>query len=170
MSYRVHIASLKSDRSTDRWSANSKHRAPHKPLMLLAIIKRIDAGEIDENLIRLSDELITVYRLLWLTVMQRQASIAQVTMPFYRLQSDEFWRLVLRENEEGMRQDIRRLDSSRPMLDALYHGARLDDALFHDLCNPAERAALQHILIETYFDESLHEKLNTLTAKGGVHG
>ena len=162
--YLTRFASLRVDRVGTRWTATTTHRAPHKAIMLLAVIDCIASGAIDENLITLSDELIATYRALWCVVFGQEPTTAQVVMPFYRLKADGFWHLIPKQNEEQMREDVRRLDSSKPMFDALYLGVWLDDALFEAIqsLETDSRFKLVQSLVYTYFDESTQLKLRSL--------
>ena len=159
MNYVEALASLRVDRA-GRWGAQTNHRAPHKALMLLAVIHLISQGH-DENLITFSDALIGYYRALWREALGSEPTMAQVAMPFYRLSSDGFWHLIQRTNEAQMQAGVRRLDTSRVMLEALYIGVRLDDALFAAIVNPLDRAKLVQVLIDTYFANEARNRLIT---------
>ena len=160
MNYLEALANLRVDRA-GRWGAQTNHKAPHKALMLLAVIHLISQGNCDENLITFSDGLIGCYRALWHEALGSNPAMAQIAMPFYRLSSDGFWHLIQRTNEAQMQASVRRLDNSRVMLDALYIGVRLDDALFAALVNPFDRAKLVQVLIDTYFADEARKRLIT---------
>jgi putative restriction endonuclease len=62
--YTERFAKLRTDTSSVRWSATTRHRAPHKPLLLLAIIDLFAEDSITANLIELTPdlgELFTLY-------------------------------------------------------------------------------------------------------------
>ena len=42
------FAHLRTDKSMQRWTENTKFRAPHKPLLLLTVLSQIE-GESEEN-------------------------------------------------------------------------------------------------------------------------
>lgn len=48
---------LRSDAVPNRWPAETQHRAPHKPLLLLSVMDLIEQGVITKNLIELSPDL-----------------------------------------------------------------------------------------------------------------
>ncbi len=64
--------------------------APHKPLLLLAVIELIEQGQIQENKIPLSPGLAETFIKYWSKVTDRKPNIA---LPFFYLKSDGFWHL-----------------------------------------------------------------------------
>ena len=40
---------LRTDKNRKKWSALTKHQAPHKPFLLLSIMDLIDQGSITQN-------------------------------------------------------------------------------------------------------------------------
>ncbi len=48
--YLKSFSSLRSDTSRSRWTASTKFRAPHKPLLLLVVIDLIAQGIIKTNI------------------------------------------------------------------------------------------------------------------------
>ena len=57
------FSKLRSDTSTARWSAETNHRAPHKPFLLLAVMDLISLGIIQTNLIELKTDLMDTFDL-----------------------------------------------------------------------------------------------------------
>jgi putative restriction endonuclease len=53
----ANFSNLNTDRGRHRWSADTCHRAPHKPFLLLSIMDLIAQGLITENFIERSYEL-----------------------------------------------------------------------------------------------------------------
>jgi putative restriction endonuclease len=51
------FSNLRSDTSRSRWNAATKFRAPHKPLLLLAVIDLIAQGIIKTNFIEFTPDL-----------------------------------------------------------------------------------------------------------------
>jgi putative restriction endonuclease len=54
--YIQRFAKLRTDASPFRWSAATSHRAPHKPLLLLALTDLFAQGTITSNLIELTTD------------------------------------------------------------------------------------------------------------------
>lgn len=65
--------------------------APHKPLLLLAILTRLDAGELLPALLPLTPELAFRFQTLWAVVAHRRTQRPDVRLPFHHLQSDGVW-------------------------------------------------------------------------------
>jgi putative restriction endonuclease len=49
---------LRTDKNRKRWSALTMHQAPHKPFLLMSIMDLIEQGQITENFIEPSFELL----------------------------------------------------------------------------------------------------------------
>jgi len=64
--------------------------APHKPILLLAVIQGIQDGWISENKIRLSPELVGAFRSLWNQLVTTEHS-PLVAQPYFHMRSEGFW-------------------------------------------------------------------------------
>lgn len=157
---------LSTDKSASRWSEATRHRAPHKPLLLLAIMDLIAEGTISTNFIELTPELGELFAIYWSKVtppdIGRRGNIA---MPFWHLQSDDFWRLIPRPGYEAFLQTVSRIHAIAKLQQTTM-GAKLDDDLFNLLCITESRNLLRTTLIETYFVPSLQ---TTLIAQGEIN-
>ena len=138
---------LNTDKNRKRWTSLTCHRAPHKPFLLLAIMDLIAQGQIAENFIEPSFELVDTWNGYWKAVMptDRRSSMAY---PFPRLESDGFWHRVANPGYDAAADyNV----SSMAKLREIYAGARLDDQLFGFLVDPVARELLRSVLIQTYF-------------------
>ena len=151
------FAKLHTDSSHARWSANTCYRAPHKPLLLLAVIDLINQGTITSNLIRLTPELGELFTLYWSRIMSpdRRGNLA---MPFFHLKSDGFWHLVP-QSDKALMLSATYHTKSINQLRELILGAKLDEKLFELLCNPTSCEVLRMILIKTYFPTEIQSSL-----------
>jgi putative restriction endonuclease len=141
------FANLHTDRNRKIWTALTCHRAPHKPFLLLSVMDLIAQGQIIENFIEPSFDLVDIWNGYWDAVMPigQRSSMAY---PFPRLQSDGFWHRIANPGyDAGMDYNI----SSMTRLREVYAGARLDDALFAHLLDPVGRERLRSVLIQSYF-------------------
>jgi len=147
--YIKRFARLHTDASPARWSETTRHRAPHKPLLLLTIMDFFAQGTITSNLIELTPDLGELFTLYWTRVMSpdRRGNIA---LPFFHLKSDGFWHLVPRPGKEAILAAVRQIRSVHQLCDTIL-GARLDDELYSLLCVEESRNLLRAVLIETYF-------------------
>lgn len=121
--------------------------APHKPILLLAVIELIEQKKIQNNQIYLSPELIATFLKYWsnLVTTNHQSNIA---LPFFHLTGDKFWYLASNMSSEGITSSI------KPSLSALRNAVRcayLDSELFELLQKTNSRFRLVSILIRTWF-------------------
>lgn len=155
--YLTHFTHLRTDASRARWSAATRHRAPHKPLLLLAVTDLFAQGDLDTNLIELTPDLGETFTLYWARVMppDRRGNLA---MPFFHLKSDGFRHLVPRPGKQAILAASRRIHSIYQLRETIL-GARLDDELYALLCAQRSRDLLRTALIETYFAPELQPAL-----------
>lgn len=120
--------------------------APHKPLLLLAVIDQIEARRITSPKIELSDELVDTFaRKANQLVPDIEHYRPNIGMPFYHMKSEPFWHLV--PLQDGFMANVTAVSSLRHY----YKYAEIDIELF-DLLNKNEsRKALRKALIDTYF-------------------
>ena len=85
--YTERFAKLRTDASPTRWSAVTCHRAPHKPLLLLAVMDLFAQGIITSNLIEPAADLGELFTLYWARVMppDRRGNLA---LPFFPMNGD----------------------------------------------------------------------------------
>ena len=119
--------------------------APHKPLLLLAVMELVEAGNINSPQIMLSDELVNTFnRNAQIHVPDVKHYRPNIGMPFYHMQSEPFWDLVPRE--EGVTPNVTSISGLRRH----YVCAQIDNDLFSILTDAGNRVILQKTLIETY--------------------
>lgn len=115
-----------------------KGRAPHKPLLLLAVLDLLEAGLLTDGWVTLSPDLILRFQNLWPIVAERRQNKGDIRMPFHALATDRVWSVF---DEEG-RPSRARTTSVR---------AKLDDTLLAALGGSAFRTQLRRLLVATYF-------------------
>ncbi|MBU0681693.1 MAG: HNH endonuclease [Proteobacteria bacterium] len=145
--YLAAFANLRTDHNRNRWSAATCYRAPHKPFLLLSILDQIAQGGITGNFIEPSFELAETFVQYWSRVMPLGSS-GNVAYPYFYMDSEPFWELVLRPGAEA---PVGRTVSSMKRIRELYLGAKLDEELFLLLQMPSLRERLRAVLIEKYF-------------------
>ena len=120
-------------------------KAPHKPLLLLAILNLCQRGLINDNHIVLSSELVGEFKRLWRLYIGEQNTGGSIIVaeglamdiphsypfkcsienPYYHLQHEPFWRLV--KNEKGKE---RKFYSSLKSLRDGFAYAEIDSELY----------------------------------------
>jgi putative restriction endonuclease len=143
------FSKLRVDTSPARWSTTTRHRAPHKPLLLLAMMDLFAQGSITVNLIEITPELGELFTLYWARVMPPDQR-GNLALPFFHLQSDGFWHLIPRPGKEAVLEASHQIRSVNQLRDTVI-GARLDEELYDLLCPEESRNLLRAVLIETCF-------------------
>ena len=134
--------------------------APHKPLLLLAIIELIERGQIQENKIPLSPDLAETFIKYWSKVTGRKPNIA---LPFFHLKSDGFWRLYPNPGYEKALEVADRITAVSRLREVVAY-ASLEDDLFVLFTDANNREIIRQTLIYVYFLD-LKEKIEGLIAE-----
>lgn len=147
--YIARFSKLRSDRSPARWGVLTKHRAPHKPLLLLAMLDQCAEGLVQSNFIEASLGLGELFTLYWACVMPPDQK-GSLVLPFFHLQRDGFWHLLSKPGKEGYLAAVRQIRSLSELQDVAL-GARIDEDLYALVQTEEARNVLRQVLIETYF-------------------
>ena len=123
--------------------------APHKPLLLLAVIELIERGQIQENKISLSPNLAETFIKYWSKVTDRRPNIA---LPFFHLKSDGFWHLHPNAGYEKALDVADRITAVSRLREVIAH-VSLDDELFVLLTDADNREIIRQTLIYVYLIE-----------------
>ncbi len=126
--------------------------APHKPILLLAILKSVESKVITSNRIYITPELIMNFRELWskLVTTQHQLNFA---LPFFHMRTEPFWRL---ENKPGNFIPLTSSHSIKSLgsLNENIQYAEIDQELWDLMLNAQTNLTLTKLLLSTYFSES----------------
>lgn len=122
----------------------SRGEAPHKPILLLAVLELIAQGKFTQNQIELSPNLIAAFLKYWgrLVTTDHQSTIA---LPFYHLTGDRFWHLQPNPGYEKVKV------TSIKALRQVYAYAFLDAELFALVKQESARSALVQQIFERWF-------------------
>lgn len=131
------------------WSRGDE-RAPHKPLLLLYVLARIQRGE--PRLVSFVDVETCLGPLLKQVLSQRAT---HVEYPFWYLRTDGVWQV------EGAAAAVRRAGTSIPLRAELrqMHGGMPADQDQWLRANPAGLVHLARQLLDAHFPETLHQDL-----------
>lgn len=116
--------------------------APHKPLLLLAVIDLIEQGKVLDNKIKPSTEFVEAFLKYWNLI---RSDKPRIYLPFYYLKSDGFWHLHAKRGKT-----IYEFRSMSQVAENVAF-ASLDDNLFVLLTQPDTREAIRQTIIENYF-------------------
>lgn len=126
--------------------------APHKPVLLLAILELIRKGEILNSRIAVTPELVLEFKSIWSRLVVTP-HIPNFALPFYHMKSEPFWKLV---TYGGMEIPVTSSNSIRS-LNALKESvafAEIEPAVFAQMLDPLHRTVLEESLLDQYFPET----------------
>ena len=144
------------------------HRAPHKAVLLLAIIDLIEEKEITAPRIELTDKLENKFNAVWRRYLGTSAIFTpDITKPYFHMQHESFWRLleyeeanVMMVSEETLLVSVNKETKKMPqgsysikaMRNAFAY-AEIDKMLFQLLQENDARAILRVVLINEYLTD-----------------
>lgn len=141
------------------------HKAPHKAVLLLAIIDLVEERNILSPRIHLSEELIDRFNIVWHRYLGTSTIFTpDVTKPFFHMQYESFWGLVNKKEVLKMKvtedsswiyanKQKKELPTGSYSVKAMrqaFEYAEIDARLFILLQNADARAMLRVILINKY--------------------
>lgn len=134
--------------------------APHKPLLLLAVMEMIERGSISSIRIELSDELIRTFKINAKRYIGNSIVFKpNIGYPFYHLQNEPFWSLRSKTMALGMAAEPNGGYGSDKQVYSIkglrerYGYAMIDRELYDLLRNPDACAKLRTTLISTYLSQ-----------------
>lgn len=122
--------------------------APHKGVLLFAIIELIQTKKITQNKIPLGQELIDVFDKQW-KLLVTTGHKRNIGLPIYHLQNDGFWTTVTKENQKLQKV----VSSNKQFLGKLSYGKFHAD-LFALLQVPENIPLFQMVLLDTFFSDA----------------
>jgi len=126
--------------------------APHKPVLLLAVLRGVEEGWIVENRIELSPKLVGTFKTIWGNIVTTEHS-PLIAQPFFYLRSEKFWKHVPNPGYENWVQITKNCKSIGVLNKAVAY-AQFDPDLFELIMSPLYRAVLIQSLFKTFFPDS----------------
>jgi putative restriction endonuclease len=136
------------------WSESTKKRAPHKPILLLAVLDLVARGVITSAFIDVTGDLVELnelFNLYWRRIIPL-GQTSSIAFPFSRLHNEPFWELVPQPGREITPAAINNI-TAVSQLRTVALGARVDEELFHCMQEPASRNALREALLQSCFSD-----------------
>lgn len=131
-------------------------QAPHKAVLLLAILDLIEAGEITTPQIMLTRQLEDAFRNEWDRYIGAPLVFkCVIATPFWHMQNEPFYSLYLNSGEE-IKRGIPPYSKKRLREEAY---AVLDDDLFEQMRTKSSRNEVRKVLVDTYL-RNLHSDLS----------
>lgn len=126
-------------------------KAPHKPILLLAVIESFENGEILENWIPVTDGLLERFYDLWNLLVKTQ-NVPNFSLPFFHLKNEkgEFWSLIPSPGKEIPTTKSNSIKSFRALTESVL-AAKLSAELFLAFSDPVQREVIKTAILEKYF-------------------
>lgn len=135
--------------------------APHKPILLLAILHEVEAGRITQNLVPVTPELVASFHLYWQALVSKDAGWnPKLAYPFRYLKRDGFWELVKNNHLVSIEHE-----PTLNQLASLCDGGQFAEDLWPLIADPHTRGILRHHLQTTYFTSQPHATCEVETSE-----
>ncbi|KIH76869.1 putative restriction endonuclease [Geoalkalibacter ferrihydriticus] len=134
------------------WTDATKRKAPHKPILLLAVLDLVHRGVIITPFIAVTDDLVELnelFNLYWRRIIPL-GQTSSIAFPFSRLSREPFWQLVPQAGKKITPAGINNT-SSVSYLRKYALGAKLDEDLFQIMLSGEGREALREALLLSCF-------------------
>lgn len=136
------------------WTDSTKNRAPHKPILLLAVLDLVARGVITSPFIAVTGDLVELnelFNLYWRRIIPL-GQTSSIAFPFSRLHNEPFWELVPQPGKGITPAAVNNI-TSVSQLRTLALVARMDEDLFRCMQQPAGRNALREALLRSCFSD-----------------
>ncbi|MBE0650363.1 MAG: HNH endonuclease [Bacteroidales bacterium] len=126
-------------------------KAPHKPILLLAVIESFENREIAGNWIEISDNLLQRFHDIWNILVDTQ-NVPNFSLPFYHLKNEkgDFWSLIVYPGKEVPTNKNKSIKSFKALNETVA-AAQLSNDLYAILKDSVERERLKTSILEKYF-------------------
>jgi putative restriction endonuclease len=142
------------------WAEATKRKAPHKPILLLAVLELVHRGVITSPFIDVTGDLVELnelFNLYWRRIVPLGQS-SSIAFPFSRLDREPFWALVPQPGKM-ITPAIINNTSSVTYLRKYALGARMDEGLFRIMQSAEGREALRVALLQSCFSAAAQAML-----------
>lgn len=134
------------------WGEETKRRAPHKPILLLAVLDLVHRGVITSPFISITGDLVELnelFNLYWQCVVPL-GQTSSIAYPFSHLDREPFWELI---PVPGKSITPAIINNTKSVFYLRKHalGANLDNGLFAVMSTEAGRESLREALLQSCF-------------------
>jgi putative restriction endonuclease len=136
--------------------------APHKPILLLAVLQWAAQGGIERGQVFITPELVALFRSNWNHLVSGKFDCL-MSLPFFHMRTEGFWKLVPRQGAIDL-ENMAQFTKSLTRLDAAIAYAQLNDDLFALMLDKEANMLLQQTLLQRYFPDA--PKSNSPTPYG----
>ena len=144
-----YIEAVKNLKTNNKWGRKS----PHKAILLLTVIELYEKNILMDNEIRYDETLKSTFLEMWNMVLPNESLFhPDAYLPFWYLQSDNFWHIVPYRGKEdilSLMRDTNIKPSEAKIVDSVKY-VELDEDLYFLMTLPSGRSTLKRVLLETY--------------------
>ena len=135
--------------------------APHKPILLLAVIESYEEGEIELNWIEITEALLTRFYDLW-KLLVKTKNTPNFSLPFYHLSNEKggFWNLIEYPGKSLPLTKSKSIKSFSALKESIL-AAKLSDEFYYSIVDSTSRKVLQQAILESYFPGQSLNKVET---------
>ena len=128
--------------------------APHKAILLLSIIESFDRGEVADNRIFITAELVARFKDIWSNLVNTTLFSSNFSLPFFPLKSDRFWHLKTIPGREILVTSSHSIRSFQALKYAVNY-ASFSEEVYQLLLDAKTRSIIRAHLLKAYF--RIHE-------------
>ena len=144
-----YIEAVKNLKTNNKWGRKS----PHKAVLMLTVIELYEKNVLMDNEIRYDETLKSAFLKMWNMVLPNESLFhSDAYLPFWYLQSDNFWHIVPNRGKEdilSLMRDTNIKPTEAKLIDSVKY-AELDEDLYFLMTLPSGRSSLKRALLETY--------------------
>lgn len=119
--------------------------APHKAMMLIAVMDEIDNGHLTNGFVPHHDEMVNAFESAWKRYVGKSSVFNPVfATPFFHLSNEPFWKLMKSDSY------VEKKEYSLGALRESFYGAKLPDDLCQYMVEPASRQRLKRALLDKF--------------------
>lgn len=147
------------------WGEATRRRAPHKPILLLAVLDLVHRGVITSPFIAVTGDLVELnelFNLYWRRILPL-GKTSSIAFPFSRLNREPFWELVPQPGTT-ISQAVINSTASVGYLRKHALGARIDEDLWHVMQDESARETLRETLLQSCFSQEAATRLREQSA------
>jgi putative restriction endonuclease len=136
------------------WGEATRRKAPHKPILLMAVLDLVAMGAITAPVVDVTGDLVELndlFNLYWRRVVP-VGQTSSIAFPFSRLHNEPFWKLIAKP-EYTVTDAVIAKTNTVSYLRNYALGARIDEDLFAIMQTESGRTALREALLQSCFSE-----------------
>lgn len=122
--------------------------APHKPILLLSVLQLYKAGQIENDRVYITPDLVSLFKVNW-SLLVISKNICNFALPFYHLNSSTFWSLIPKRDF-----NILKISVSFSSLNASIEYAVIENDLYELMTDVKSNTILQEFILEEYFPQT----------------